>query len=194
MRAPWTNADTTNIAVLWLVWTVTALLVLFLGIFLFRIYDAEKLERMSLLWAPTQAHVVGADVKTHHTKRRTSYEISVEYKYRFADKEYKGSRIAFSGNPRFGTQYEARIALPKIGELLTVHVDPRAPSISVIHNSRWEQKDVLFRKVGPPVFWTVIVVLAGTGGMLAAAPRWVLTKIVPNGRKASSTAYTSIES
>ena len=125
-------------------WVFTALFVL-MGIFM--VVQATG----SQSWQQTTATIIAAEVKknTHiqkvnnHVYVRTDYSVTARYQYTFKGKEYTGSRYSIGTGDSISGSFQKKSEAEKwlknspyrIGESITIHVNPEEPSEAIISNT-----------------------------------------------------------
>lgn len=104
----------------------------------------------SLSWQQTTASIISTAVtkRTHfqkvnnHVHARTDYSVTAKYRYRFQGKDYMGSRYGFGEGDSIGRPFQKRSEAVqwlkdskyKVGNQITIYLDPEHPSESVITN------------------------------------------------------------
>lgn len=118
-------------------------------------------------WQPVPAQVLDAWLQKHSDSEGTTWQVHARYRYEFAGKVYEGTRVGLdptAGADNLGDWHErwhARLqAAQTRGESISVLVDPRRPSTSLIDPSlRWQL--LAFRLPFAFIFTGVGVVAAG---------------------------------
>lgn len=128
-------------------------------------------------WHPLQAEVLVAELKRHSDSDGTTYQVQARYRYAFAGRQYEGTRIGLDPQGSadnisdWHQRWHAQLqGAQSRGTPITIRVDPREPSQSLIDASiRWPLQvfrlpfALVFTGVGLAAAWVFLYTLLGLG-------------------------------
>ncbi len=95
-------------------------------------------------WVETPATIIRTDLKVHHGRKSTTYEVTAEYRYDFGGRKYTGNRVGLASGPdNIGSfhqnAYRELSDCQKSGTPFPCFVNPADPAQALLYRDlRWE--------------------------------------------------------